>query len=99
MCREVPAAAESYGRLSRSNTLEFFKESARDAATPEFLRDAKLNNPEATLTRRIEQVPAEPLTFILGTQDASLVKVVYERLSGQKAESSAVTFHQVIDGT
>ena len=93
MCREVPAAAESYGRLSRSNTLEFFKELARDAATSEFLRDAKLNNPESTLTRRIEQVPNEPFAFNLGTQDASLVKVVDERLSGQKAKGSAIAFH------
>ena len=63
------------------------------------LRDAKLNNPEATLTRRIEQVPNQPFTFDFGTQDASLVKVVGECLSGQKAKSSAIAFHQVIDGT
>ena len=85
MCREVPAAAESYGGLGGSDALEFFEKAARYAATSEFLRDAELNNPQATLIRRIEQVANEPINFSLGTKDASLVKVIGKRLGRQKA--------------
>ena len=75
MRREVPAAAEGYSGLGLSNTLEFFKEAARDAATSEFFRDTELHNPEATLARRIEQVPNEPVAANPGAEDASPPKV------------------------
>ena len=98
MCRKVPAATESYGVLSRSNSLEFFQKLARDAATSEIWRDAELNDPQATLAWRVEQVPNEPILSSLRTQNLSFVKVVGERLSRQKAESPAIAFHQDIDG-
>ncbi len=58
-----------------------------------------MDNPKAALTRRIEQVPNEPVIFSLGAYDASPPEVVGECLSRKKAKSSSILFHQVIDVT